>query len=800
LKSYLAHIRYDTNQSPIIQTVEEHCRKTAEYAAEALKPASLSASGFLVGLIHDLGKYSSQFQDYLIQSSKGQPVKRGSVNHTFASVRFLLTQYHHQNGESPNDIAAEILALAAGSHHGWFDCIDDNQKNGFLHRMTKDDIEFDASIEKYFQFCTDPNELNKHFQAAADEMFPVLKRICEMTEVGDNEDSDRYDQETSFYAGLLARLLLSGVIEGDRRDTAEFMHGAQFPKTCDGAELEKLWRDALIRVETKLNQFSQNSEINQARRAISDQCKAAAQWPGGIFRLNVPTGGGKTLSALRYALAHAEKYQKQRIIFTSPLLSILEQNAAVIREYLQDDSIVLEHHSNLVETEDTLQCLDKRELLTENWDSPVIITTLVQLLNTLFSGKTTAIRRFHALCGSIIVIDEVQTVPSKMLTLFSLAVNFLAEICGTTVILCSATQPCMEKISHPLHTPIRDLVPYHTAIWAPFKRTDIIDDGEKSAQQIADFALQQLSQKDSVLIVCNKKDEAETIFHELETSNVSIFLLSAAMCPAHRRDTLSALRNSLSQKNRKTICVSTQVIEAGVDISFACVIRLAAGMDSVIQAAGRCNRNGEDRQPAPVYLVRYRNENLANLQDIQAGKEASLDLLAEFSLHPEKYHTLDSNESIEYYYRALYKRAAHQQFDYVIPKQSYTLFSLLARNGRIPDKEPYLFYFRQAFRRAGALFTVFEEDTQDVLVPYGEGSELIAELCGERVKYDLAYLKELLKKAKPYTISLYSYQLKRLDQEGGLIPLAGESAIALNGHYHEKTGFSINTELNYLEV
>lgn len=200
-------------------------------------------------------------------------------------------------------------------------------------------------------------------------------------------------------------------------------------------------------METKLDQFPQDSPIDRARRAISDQCRQAAQQPGGVFRLNVPTGGGKTLSSLRFALAHARRHRKQRIIFTSPLLSILEQNAAVIRAYIQDDSLILEHHSNLVRTAEDGQKLDERELLTETWESPIILTTLVQLLNTLFSGKTTAIRRFHSLCGSVIVIDEVQTVPSKMLSLFSLAVNFLAEICGATVVLCPPPSPVPSRLS-----------------------------------------------------------------------------------------------------------------------------------------------------------------------------------------------------------------------------------------------------------------------------------------------------------------------------------------------------------------
>ncbi|MBQ2726264.1 MAG: DEAD/DEAH box helicase family protein, partial [Clostridia bacterium] len=240
-----------------------------------------------------------------------------------------------------------------------------------------------------------------------------------------------------FLYGLLVRLLTSAVMEGDRRDTAEFMSGAVYPPEAD----QNLWQTLLAGMEAKLNTLDSSSPINAARRKISDICREAAGKHSGVYRLNVPTGGGKTLSALRYALAHAEKYSKKRIIFTFPLLSVLEQNSDAIRKYTGDD-FVLEHHSNAVQEKISPEKLDDYELLTENWSSPIIITTLVQLLNTMFDGKTSSVRRFHALTDTVIVIDEVQTVPGNMLTLFNLAVTFLAEFCNTTVLLCSATQPC----------------------------------------------------------------------------------------------------------------------------------------------------------------------------------------------------------------------------------------------------------------------------------------------------------------------------------------------------------------------
>lgn len=800
MEPFPAHIRVDCdeqgNHFATVQSVGQHCRSTANYARRALLTAGLPQMAYLAGLVHDAGKYTERFRAYLERSARGEPVRRGMVNHTFAGVRLLLETYHRGNGEIP-DVACELLSLAAGGHHGLFDCVDDHQKNGFVHRKTKPDIDYEEAISNFYQFCADKQELNTYFEAAMQELEPVINRICEMT--GEDADDRQYEEETAFYMGLLSRLLLSAVIEGDRRDTAEFLNAAEFPAALDEQTLEKLWADCLLRVEEKLKSFPQDTGIQRARAMISDQCRAFGKRPGGVLRLNVPTGGGKTLSSLRYALVHAKKWHKQRIVFTSPLLSILEQNAQVIRDFVQDDSIILEHHSNLPQTEENQEALDTRELLTQTYDAPIIITTLVQLLHTLFSGKTTAVRRFHALCGSIIIIDEVQTVPSRLLSMFSLAVNFLSEICGATVVLCSATQPCIEKIHHPLHQPILDIVPYDPAVWAEFRRTEIRDAGNLSMEEIITLSLDILYKSDSLLIICNKKDEAEQLFRRLKAFGGNCYHLSAAMCMAHRRIVLEDIKASLKKGDAKTLCIATQVIEAGVDISFAQVLRFSAGMDSVVQAAGRCNRNGEagDGSIAPVHLVQCQNESLQHLPDIQAGKDATLALLCEYRLSPADFqHSLLSDASIAYYYQSLYRTMPRGHQDYKIAKKPYTLFSLLSRNEKyanatLPGFHEY--YFHQAFRLAGALFQVFDEDTIDVIVPYETGGEIVKNLCSARAKVDMPYVKTQLDRAKSYTISLYRYQVEVLQKEHALVPLCGGALMLLN-HYNENTGFSMEKQ------
>lgn len=786
-----------------MQTAQAHCRKTAAYAAEALQTVQLACLAALAGLLHDMGKFKEAFQLYLRLAAAGSPAAvRGSVNHTFAAVRFLLQRYHAQDGDPIRNLTAELLACAVGAHHGLFDCIDDRRRCAFLHRLEQENIDYEESMTNYLAQCADLEELDALFAQAVTEVGRCMEKLQPLVQ-------DEHGVEGDFYLGLLMRLLLSAVIEGDRRDTAEFMGCIIYPNFPDGTARAAMWATVLARVEQKLDQFPDNAGIGQARQQISEQCRIFSAQPGGIYRLNVPTGAGKTLSSLRYALAHAKIWNKSRIIFTSPLLSILEQNAQVIRKYIGDDQLILEHHSNVIHTNEDTDRLDELELLAENWNCPIILTTLVQLLNTLFSGKTTCIRRFQALCNSVIVIDEVQTVPNNLLTLFNLAINFLAAVCGATVVLCSATQPCLEATAHPLQNAGRQMVPHNTNLWSAFRRTQIVDSGSRRLDKVPECALQVLEDADSLLIVCNRKDEAEQLYRTLCTGPYHCFHLSASMCIAHRRQTLQALQDALDADCKKVICVSTQVIEAGVDISFARVIRLAAGMDSIVQAAGRCNRNGECQTPAPVYIVQCADEQLGHLREIQMAKAASLQLLEAFRQLPEQFENdLTSDTAIRYYYHRLYAAMprGYQDGTVSLNGKYVSLYSLLSDNRDFADANcpacgQYL--LQQAFRTAGAKFEVFGSETTDVIVPYGDGRQIILELGQIDPRRDLAKLPALLERAKPYTVSLYSWQRSKLEKEAhALIPKCGGSILVLQeGYYDENTGLVREAgQMDYMEV
>ena len=531
---FYAHI--DKSENSIRrQTVAKHCRNTAQYASDCLKPIGLESVGYLSGLLHDLGKASWRVSRYLTEGIG----TRGSVIHSFQGCRMLLEHFHHSKATEYSDITSELIAYAVGAHHGLFDCIDLDGNSGLQHRMTDEGTSYRETVENFTSRCADWPEIEARFREANAALEPIYQRL--------NESGN--GDEKLFYIGLLERMILSAVIEGDRRDTAEFMDHVIFPDRPK--EMRPFWRKYLVYMEDRLKEFGYTDEISRARQSISDQCRAFANEPGGIYRLSVPTGSGKTLSSLRFALAHAEKWGKQRIIFTAPLLTILDQNAKEIRKYIGDDSVILEHHSNVVRSENTGDQLDPKELLEENWGAPVVITSMVQLLNTMFSGRSGCIRRFQTLCDSVIIIDEVQAVPNYMLSLFNLAVNFLSRFCRVTFVLCSATQPCFDRAEHPLDNGGgRAMVPYQPELWQTFRRTRMVDAGKLGLEEIPDFLMKKLDDVRNLLVVCNTKKQAAYLFRRMNNGTAKCFHLSAGMCMAHRKKALEQVEGALEEKGR----------------------------------------------------------------------------------------------------------------------------------------------------------------------------------------------------------------------------------------------------------
>ena len=787
---YPAHIR-KVDGKKYIQTVEEHCHGVAEIAAELLRDIGLEKTAYLAGMVHDLGKFSENFKNYIEKAADGEKVQRGSVNHTFAGVRFLLEKHSDEQLSGFSDIVLEILAYAVGAHHGLFDCVDDNNNNGFTKRIQKEGIDYLNAAQEFLKSCCSKQDIEDLLKQSEKEFLPVFNEI---EKLADNADAKIQNTQITFYIVFLARLILSAIIEADRSDTAQFMNGYS-EKTVKN--ISEIWINCIKNVEQKLSTMPLDKPINKTRAQISALCAEAGNLESGIYRLNLPTGAGKTLTSLRYALHHALAHNKKRIIFTMPLLSIIEQNAGIIHDYIGNEELILEHHSNIVETDENDE-LDKRELLVESWDVPIIITTMVQLLNTLFAGKTANIRRMQALCNSIIVIDEVQTVPDKMLSLFNLALNFLAKICNATIILCSATQPCFEKTMYPLDKSVKDLITLTKEQETVFKRVRLEYKGEMDCEELADFAAGILEENNSLLLVCNTKNEAAVMFNLLcsKIKDVKAFHISAGMCTAHRKETIKEMQEALENKQQKVLCVSTQVIEAGVDVSFARVIRLLAGMDNIVQATGRENRNREFDGIAPGYIVRLKGEFLKGLSEIEDAKNAAADLLVKYKNNPQIYDDdLMSAKAVNEYYKSLYENVKSGYHDFYIESVRDSILNLMSCNGnvdseKIPEYNKY--FMHQALKTAGGLFTVFDESSIDIIVPYDRGTEIIQEVFAVGDK-DYEKLKSILKEAKLYTVSLFKYQKIKLEEQGALIfvPSAGVY-ILQDGYYDELTGLNLN--------
>ena len=787
---YPAHIR-KVDGKKYIQTVEEHCHGVAEIAAELLRDIGLEKTAYLAGMVHDLGKFSENFKNYIEKAADGEKVQRGSVNHTFAGVRFLLEKHSDEQLSGFSDIVLEILAYAVGAHHGLFDCVDDNNNNGFTKRIQKEGIDYLNAAQEFLKICCSKQDIEDLLKQSEKEFFPVFNEI---EKLADNADAKIQNTQITFYIGFLARLILSAIIEADRSDTSQFMNGYS-EKTVKN--ISEIWINCIKNVEQKLSTMPLDKPINKTRAQISALCAEAGNLESGIYRLNLPTGAGKTLTSLRYALHHALKHNKKRIIFTMPLLSIIEQNAGIIHDYIGNEELILEHHSNIVETDENDE-LDKRELLIESWNVPIIITTMVQLLNTLFAGKTSNIRRMQALCNSIIVIDEVQTVPDKMLSLFNLALNFLAKICNATIILCSATQPCFEKTMYPLDKSVKDLITLTKEQETVFKRVRLEYKGEMDCEELADFAAGILEENNSLLLVCNTKNEAAVMFNLLcsKLKDVKAFHISAGMCTAHRKETIKEMQEALENKQQKVLCVSTQVIEAGVDVSFARVIRLLAGMDNIVQATGRENRNREFDGLAPGYIVRLKGEFLKGLSEIEAAKNAAANLLVKYKNNPQIYDDdLMSAKAVNEYYKSLYENVKSGYHDFYIESVRDSILNLMSCNGnvdseKIPEYNKY--FMHQALKTAGGLFTVFDESSIDIIVPYDRGKEIIQKIFAVGDK-DYEKLKAILKEAKLYTVSLFKYQKIKLEEQGALIfvPSAGVY-ILQDGYYDELTGLNLN--------
>lgn len=420
------------------QSVKEHLHNVSKMSKEYGAKISLASTGELIGILHDMGKATKKFDSYIHYSAKHPNDKslRGTIDHATAGAVFIYDKFYNTN-DPYKKVAVQLISLAICSHHGGLiDCLDLNGIDKYTGRMekVKKDYLYEEALCNFKKECFEIAYIEILFNKAVNEIKSILNKINMI------DGSARFGR---FAIGVLEKYLFSCVIDGDRCDTYTFMEGKDKKPEIDKLEL---WNELANKLENKLESYPKVSKIDLLREEVSIACMNFAENKPGIYQLAVPTGGGKTLSSLRYALEHAKKFNKDRIFYIIPFTTIIDQNAKDIKDILERDDIILEHHSNLIV--DNHQ--EHYKLLTERWDSPIILTTMVQFLDTLFSGGTQGVRRMHNLANSIIIFDEIQAIPIKCINMFNSAINFMSNICNATIILCTATQPLLSTTKMPL--------------------------------------------------------------------------------------------------------------------------------------------------------------------------------------------------------------------------------------------------------------------------------------------------------------------------------------------------------------
>ena len=797
---YISHIRESDKKE---QTVSEHSNNVAKIASEFGEAVQMSHTAWLQGILHDAGKLCTDFTEYIRGKSDA---KRGEIDHSYMGAKYLANLAIEMYKESRlNPDAALLIGRTILSHHGLHDWLTEDGENYFEKRTSI--IKQDKEVECALPEIVSDGTLKKYYQESVKEYDAMQQKINElykeMIAKGEKEkrelSGDAKCVIPAFYQGFLERLMQSILMDADQTDAANFNDDIVYtsPKEPTG-----VWNNMEKQMQKKCTAFRKKTDLISRRRMnISDRCAAFANHDVKICRLVVPTGGGKTLSALRFAIEYSQKHNVNQIFYIAPFNSILEQNSDVIREIAGEENF-LEHHSNvfsrLEENENETEKLSTYQMRTERWDVPVIATTLVQFLNALFDGKSSSVRRMHHLCRAVIIIDEVQAIPAKCIHLFNLAMNFLTHICGSTVVLCSATQPCLEQAEYPILLDEQEsMTADFQADFDAFRRTVLHSAGKKSFsyEEAAKFCTQQYQENGNLLLVVNTKQAALTMFQKLKERNgasATVLHLSTNMCPVHRRTVIQQMREQL-ETQQPLICVTTQLIEAGVDISFRCVVRSMSGLDHAAQAAGRCNRNGE-YDCCSVYLIQLEEEKLAAaLKQIEKEQEITKKILffheKEDLLHPQ---------IMQNYFEG-YLTTFQNQFSYPLPDSDHeTLLRLLSTNsnnakraeaqmhGSLPLR---LKNHMQAFRTAGKKFQVIAEQTTDILVPYGAGGELILDLNGKL--YENAFPK-LLRKAQQYLVSVYSGTLKALEAKDALIQLESGVLALKSGFYSSEQGICVD--------
>ena len=677
---YIAHIDGER-----IQTIKEHLEGTAKLSGEFAEKFGKQDWGYCCGMLHDIGKYSIDFQKRILGENNYR------VDHSTAGARVCL----EKGGKY------SFLEYCIAGHHAGLP----NYGNNY-------DESTDSTLSgRRLKKLSDYQAYQTEIEVPAINSMPIdLKRTV-------NPD---------FSLSVFMRMIYSCLVDADFLDTEAFMKEGKQGRNS-GENIEILFK----KLENYISGWLKNQDIdtvNGRRTEILKNCLEMGKTEKGLFRLTVPTGGGKTVASLAFALRHALENKMDRIIYVIPYTSIIEQNAKVFRDILGEEN-VLENHCN-VDYESSEELLPM-QLASENWDKPIVVTTNVQFFESLFANKSSKCRKLHNIANSVIIFDEAQMLPNDYLKPCIAMIEELVNNYQASAVLCTATQPALTSFFHE-GISAKELCPRMEEQFEFFKRTVFENVGVLTENDL----IQRLEKEYQALCIVNTKKRAQRIYKQLEGEGV--YHLSTSMYPKHRRRILREIRERL-QKNKKCILISTSLVEAGVDLDFQSVYRELAGVDSMIQAAGRCNREGlRPEKESKVYIFQFEGKEnvLGQRQQIDVAKSVITDN-----------RDISDMESITQYFEMLY----HIKGDSL-------------------DKKKILDEFRNKrynFAKVGKEFKLIEQNTKTIFINYEtEANETLC-LLKER-----GFTRSGMRKASQYCITVYENEFNKLYGIGSIQPIS----------------------------
>ena len=717
IPKYISHIRKNQYGEIIsYQSNEEHCIGVAELAKQFASEFGMGNWGYVLGILHDKGKEKKEFQEY-IQDVNGIPghkhwTKKGKAH---AYVGALLAQGLY------GKVATTFLGNAICGHHaGLYDYFE-------LEKMISS-----SDLPSEVQMQTDAIQLNK-------AKFTL----------------------TENQINHLVRVLFSCLVDADYLDTEKFMNVSSASQRGHHKKLSEL----LILLEDhfcKLNNNSEDSTVNVIRRCVQEQCIKMSSGETGFYSLTVPTGGGKTLSSLLWAMRHAVCNGQKRIIIAIPYTSIIVQTASVLKSIFGEEN-VLEHHSQF--TIDSIIDKDirlKAKLASENWDYPIVVTTNVQLFESMFSNKPSDCRKLHNIANSVIILDEVQTLPTDYLQPIVDALKSYQRMFGISVLFTTASQPvlsgliegCNPKAAFQGIDGITEIIPKEYALHDRLRRVCLeIDNTGSTYDEIAD----RLSRHDKVLCIVNTRNDAREIFERLPKEGMTIHL-SRMMCPRHVTKTIQEIKQALSYNSETVIrVVATQLIEAGVDIDFPVVYRQEAGLDSILQAAGRCNREGKlDMATAYVFSLSVEHKLYGSIIDANNAR-----------LNMVNVNDWFAPETMTEYFRQLYCRK--ETFD------KKDIKTLLYKHTEM------------CFAEAAKEFRLIEEAGTTVYVNMDDSLELVERLKTDGITYSL------MKQLSQYSVNIHERDFQKLWRYGAIEEvIEGIYVVNDRAQYDENIGLRLD--------